>query len=200
MIQIKMNINNIGFIARVESYLKEQVTMLFNLIKNIELNEFRDNFNIQIGWNIFTLRKIEEGFIILAPDYNKNPTIDKTDDLTLALKIHMEQMQLLNKLNIEGEMISFQDKIVCSKGVLNLNDIYLERRDKCDERDSGWFIGAVNNTEESKELEAYYAYQILKIRPCILKVLTLPKEYIVVYDKDNLEAILNENDIDILKN
>lgn len=49
------------------------------------------------------------------------------------------------------------------------------------------------------ELEAYYAYQIIKIRPSIIQALTLPSGYMVVFNKDRLEAVLDYNDIDLLK-
>ena len=56
----------------------------------------------------------------------------------------------------------------------------------------------VDETEETDgELEAYYAYQLLKIRPSIIQVLALPYEYLVVFEKDKIKAILDDNDVDV---
>lgn len=199
MIKVTKNINGKLFNVSVESYLKEQAETLLEVISNIELRKLKDNFKVQIGWTIFTLQEVAEEYIILSPDYSKNPQSDRTDDITIALWIQLEQGTLLNKLKLTGELISFQDKIICSKGVLNLDNIYLDRNGSCVKGDSGWYIGPVDEANSNEELEAYYAYQILKIRPSIIQALALPRGYMAVFNKDNLEAILDEDDIDILK-
>ncbi|WP_297425750.1 hypothetical protein [Clostridium sp.] len=55
-------------------------------------------------------------------------------------------------------MISFRDKIICAKGVLEMDDIYLERSKDHEKGDSGWYIGPVNESIVNNELEAYYVY------------------------------------------
>lgn len=199
MIKVTKNINENLFIVTVESYLKEQAEELLNVISKIEFSKFKDKFTIQIGFTIFTLQKIDEGFIILSLDYSKNPLTNSTEDLTIALWIQLEQGTLLNKLNLTGELISFQDKIICSKGVLKLDNIYLERSGECEKGDSGWYTGPVDEVNANEELQAYYAYQIIKIRPSIIQALTLPSRYMAVFNKDRLEAVLDDNDIDVLK-
>ena len=198
MIRVTQNINGKLFIVTVESYLKEQAEGLLNIISKTEFNKFKDNFTIQIGFTIFILKEVEEGFIILSPDYSKNPLTNITEDLTTALCIQLEQVTFLKKLNLVGETISFQDKVICAKGVLEVDNIYLERSGECEKGDSGWYIGPVDESKENEELEAYYAYEIIRKRPSITKVLALPSKYMAVFNKDRLEAVLDENDIDIL--
>lgn len=113
--------------------------------------------------------------------------------------VQLEQGILLNKLNLDGEMISFQDKIICTKGVLELDNIYIERNKQHEKGDSGWYIGPVDESIANNELEAYYAYQLIKIRPSIIQTLALPSGYITIFNKDKVVAILDDNDIDILK-
>ena len=199
MIKVTKNINEKLFIVNVESYLKEQAEALLEIISKVELNKLNNNFKIQVGWTIFTLVEVNEGFIIVAPDYSKNPLTDNTDDLTVALWIQLEQGILLNKLKLTGELISFQDKIICTKDVLKLDNIYLERNVEHEKGDSGWYIGPVDESISHEELEAYYAYQIIKIRPSIIQTLALPSGYMAVFNKDKLEAVLDENDIDVLE-
>ena len=82
--------------------------------------------------------------------------------------------------------------------MLQLDEVYLQRARDCDKGDSGWYIDPVDETEETDgELEAYYAYQLLKIRPSIIQVLALPYEYLVVFEKDKIKAILDDNDVDV---
>lgn len=109
-------------------------------------------------------------------------------------QVLLEQKKLLSKLQLTGEAVSLNDKIVCSKGALALDEIYLERIGGCEKGDSGWFIGSTNEDDEVEEYEAYWVHQLLEIRPAIMKVLSLPSGYLVVFNKDELIAVLDEND------
>ena len=44
----------------------------------------------------------------------------------------------------------------------------------------------------------FYAYQLLNIRPSVLKALMLPYDYIVVIDGDDIIELLNEKDESII--
>jgi hypothetical protein len=57
----------------------------------------------------------------------------------------------------------------------------------------------VDESIATDELEAYYAYQLIKVRPSIIQTLALPSGYMAVLNKDRVVAILDNNDIDILK-
>ena len=56
---------------------------------------------------------------------------------------------------------------------------------------------SVLSKKQKNELEAFYAYQLLKIRPSIIQVLALPYEYLVVFEKDKIKAILDDKDVDV---
>ncbi|MEH7460197.1 hypothetical protein V7183_24235 [Bacillus sp. JJ1127] len=196
---MKTTIKNIGgkdIIAKAEEALNLEMNKLFYLLSIVE-NKIVDGFTVQIGWSIFILSKHENGYHVLAPDYTQNPFQDTTDDLTIALWVQLEQVHWLRQLNIEGVMTKFNDKIVIAKNVFQLDEIYLQRSSDCNENDSGWYIGPVNEADETGELEAISAYELLKIRPSIIQVLSLPYEYLVVFRKDSIKAILNENDINV---
>ncbi|URZ18607.1 immunity protein Imm33 domain-containing protein [Clostridium felsineum] len=199
MITIKRNINGKLFKVTVEEYLKEQAQAFLDVIANIESSKIKDKFKIQIGWSIFTIVEDSDGFNIVSPDYSKNLFHESTNDLTIPLWIQLEQGILLNKLRLDGEQISFQDKVVCTKEVLSMDSIYMERASEREKGDSGWYIGPVDESITNDKLEAYYAYQLLKIRPAIIKTLALPSGYMAVFEKDELKAVLNEKDIDLLK-
>lgn len=199
MINITKYIDNKLFIVKIESYLSEQAKSLLQLISRIEVEKLKNNSKIQIGWSIFTILEEYDGIHIVAPDYKKNPFKDMTEDLTIPLWVQLEQGQFLKKLNLYGEMISFQDKIIGEKGILELDNIYLERNKEHEKGDSGWYIGSVNESSSSEELEVYYAYQLLKIRPSLIQVLAIPSGHMAVFNKDKIEAILDENDIDIFE-
>jgi len=95
-------------------------------------------------------------------------------------------------------LLRFCDKIVAAKNVLELDNIYLERTKGCEKGDSGWYIGPVNDEHNAEEYEALYAYELLKLRPSLIRVLTLPFEYLVIFEKDELKAVVNERNVNIM--
>ena len=195
---IVKNIGGKNIIATAEEHLSPQIEKLLYLLTKVEDNKLVDGFSIQVVWSIFILSKREDGYHIIVSDYTKNPFKDTTEDLTIALWVQLEQVHCLRQLNIEGEMIKFNDKIVTAKNALQLDEVYLQRAKDCEKGDSGWYIGSVDETEETEgELEVFYAYQLLKIRPSIIQVLALPYEYLVVFEKDKIKAILGDNDVDV---
>lgn len=51
--------------------------------------------------------------------------------------------------------------------------------------------------DKTVELHALYAYQLLKIKPEIIQVLALPNDYMVVFEGNEIKAVLDENDVDV---
>jgi len=192
------NISGKVFVIQAENELEMQVENLFSIFETIETEKWVEGFSIQIGWSRFIVSIKGEEYHILSPDYSKNPFEDDTEDLTLALWVQLEQVHFLRKLNINnGETVRFSDKVVVAKNILEVDSIYLQRSSDCEQGDSGWYIGAVNEEDDTEELETFYAYQLLKIRPSLIQVLALPYEYMAVFEKDEVQAVLNENDEDV---
>jgi hypothetical protein len=138
--------------------------------------------------------------LIQTPDFLKNPLLDLTDDLTL--QIQLEQTNLLLQYKIDGESIRFDDKILVVKGALSEHSIVLQRSGDCDKGDSGWCIRCAEDEEEHddpSDYESIYAYQLLKLRKPVMKALSLPYEYIVVFEGEDLKAIINEDDENLIQ-
>ena len=199
MITITRNFIDKVIRVNAEKYMEEQAEELLNIIGKLDINKFTDNYKIQIGCIIYILKEKEGEFIVFSSDFSKNPVYDITDDLTIPLWIQLEQGILLNKVGVTGELVSCFDKIICSKGVLNLDDIYLERIKGYEKGDSGWFIGSLDENDKEEELEVFYIYDIIKLRPSIMQILSLPSGYMAVFNKENLVAVVDDDDNDILK-
>ncbi|UNL83208.1 immunity protein Imm33 domain-containing protein [Priestia koreensis] len=197
MKNFKKRIMDKTILVNAERELESQIELLFALLEHIGPHKFIHGFSIQVGWTVYYLHEREPGiFILTAPDYTKNPFEDITEDLTLSLWVQLEQTHFLKGINVDGLSIKFSDKIILSKGVLDLEKIYLQRIGDVEKGDSGWYIGSVEDTDATS-LYALHAYELLKIRPAILQVLALPNEFIVVFEGSEIKAVLNENDIDV---
>ena len=198
----EQDVNVISYSATAEVELQPQVLTLFQIIKEIPPQNIKDGFVIEAGFSLFTLFGTDNAYRIKVPDYTKDPFSDATDDLTVALWIQLEQSHLLRKYGIAGEPVRFDDKILIVKGALSEKNISLQRSGDCEKGDSGWCIRSIEDTDEHNDpsdYEAIYAYQLLKLCPAIIKVLPLPYEYIVVFEGEDIKAILNENDEDLIQ-
>lgn len=158
MKRFEKEINGKLIVVNAEKELRPQIESLFLILENIDEEKLTDDFSIQIGWSIFYLIKKNDEYILQSPDYSKNPFKDITQDLTLALWVQLEQSHFLRKLNIEGETTKFSDKVIAAKNVLQQENIYLQRTSDVEKGDSGWYIGPVNDADDTDELEAFYAY------------------------------------------
>ena len=188
-----------NIIVTAEKELEPQIESLFVILEQVDRNNLIHGFSIQVGWSVYYLHERETGnFILTSPDYSRNPFEDITEDLTLALWVQLEQGHFLRKINVDGLSIKFSDKIILCKGVLKLEKIYLQRNGNVEKGDSGWYIGPVEE-DNTTELYALYAYQLLKIKPEIIQVLALPNEYMVVFEGNKIKAVLNENNLDVFK-
>lgn len=186
-------------IMTAQKELEPQIEILFAKLEQVDRNKLIHGFSLQVGWSVYYLHERETGnFILTSPDYSRNPFEDTTKDLTLALWVQLDQGHFLRKLNVDGLSIKFSDKIILSKGILELEKIYLQRNGDVEVGDSGWYIGPVED-DNTIELYALYAYQLLKIKPEIIQVLALPNDYMVVFENNEIKAVLNENDVDVFK-
>ena len=194
-------INGVNFSAKAEEPLYPQLQTLFQLIESIPPHEIKNGYRLEAGFTTFTFVEKTGVYQIMAPDFQKNPLADVTDDLTLALWVQLEQIHLLHTYNIGGETTRFFDKIIVVKQALNESDISLQRFSNCSKGDSGWCIESVKNrgSNNANDYESYYAYQLLKLRPELIKVLALPCEYLVVFSGNNIKAILNEKNENLVK-
>jgi hypothetical protein len=152
---------------------------------------------IEMGWVILTIAETDGTLVLLGPDFERNPFFDTTDDLTVFLEVQGMQNDILRRLDIEGARASFQDKIVIAKGALDQDRVYLERTPDASKGDSGWYIGPVAVSEEQPQLDAVYVFELLKSRRSLLQVLPLPPGYLVVFNGDQIEAILNKDNVGV---
>ncbi|OPZ94495.1 MAG: hypothetical protein BWY74_00529 [Firmicutes bacterium ADurb.Bin419] len=72
---------------------------------------------------------------------------------------------------------------------------------KTREKDSGWYLGLVNDEDNSHAIEDYqciYVFQLLKYKPQLLQLLFLPVGYLVVINGDTIEEVIDKDDKRIL--
>lgn len=177
--------------------LSAQAEWLLSLIERMHSRGMAigDGVRFQLGWSILTFRKqIDETLVVCEPDFLRNPFEDELSSVDVTLKVQAKQNEFAEKIGATPVQISFQDKVVVAKGALDDSMLYMERSVPSPEKgDSGWYIGKREKGSAAPELEAIYAFQLLKIRPVLVDALTLPAGYIVFVDGGEIERILDPN-------
>lgn len=195
MKEITKTIHGKVFAAKAEEKLHFLLEPLFSAIENIPAEKLVNGFKIQAAFSVYTLEETENGFDILVPDY-KN-ALKLTDDLTGALLVQYEQVMLLRMCAAQGENIRYDDVVLVAKGALGKDDICMQRFS--DLGGSGWCINDIAFDEEGKaympdaeDYESLYAYQLILLRPELMKMLLLPYGYLVVFSGSDVADILND--------
>lgn len=198
MISRSRQIGSVRVVVRCAPEFERQATWLLGVIERLDRDEavVREGARVQLGWMMLYFRRWNEGLVVHVPDVSRNPFLDTTDDLSLAIRVLGEQNEIIRRLEVEGRTTSFQDKVVAARGALEQPNIYLERTANTPAGDSGWYVGALGEGGPPSDLEALYCYELLSRRPALMKVLALPPGYLVVFKGDQVDAVLDPSNVD----
>ena len=177
--------------------LRLQAKWLLDLVDTIVTERghkvLSNGYMIEFGWSMLQIGAAgSDNFDLLEPDYRDDPFRKWRKDISSTLIVQQQQNDFVLQVGAEPQSTSFQDKVVYCKSVFSQRRVYLERQGPRP-NDSGWFIGDGNQMKgeyAADELAACYAYELLKYRPEVVKVLQLPTGYLVIFDGSCVEAVL----------
>lgn len=195
MIKIKRPL----FSLHCDESLTEQGEWAADIVTNFKNQPpgIEDGVTIQLGWTLLKFIKIDGELILCEPDYYGNPFKDFKPDISTSLWALASQIDFVTGLDCQPYGFRFDEKVILKKGCLSEDKLYAHRQNPS-ENDSGWYIGPASNMKNSlppdaSELEAIYAFELLKTKPYILDALVLPINWIVVWDDNQVTHIFNEN-------
>jgi hypothetical protein len=119
----------------------------------------------------------------------------------LTLQVIALQSDLLSRAEAlqEGEAPRFDERLVLRAGALDQPRIYLERHPPKMPGDSGWFLSIaaegedprVHASPDAADYTALRIFELLRLRPALLGGLAFPPGWMLVYQGDEVEAIIN---------
>lgn len=157
----------------------------------------REGVHIEAGWSMLTLARGGEGYVVCEPDFSADPRTAIRPDVTCTLWVQAQQNDVVQRLNVIGVAAKYSDKVVCAKGCLAEKHVFLKRSEPS-RGDTGWYIGPVAEADGVREYDGLYVYQLLHIRPSLLRVLSLPPGYLAVFADDRIDAIVDPHDRKVL--
>jgi len=145
-------------------------------------------------------KQVDGALLVHEPNFFGNPFEEELVTLDNTFTVTSQQTGFAGRFQSIQCKLAFHEKIVLSKGALTQEKIYLERiQPSAENNDSGWYIGNQDcrkgnpEKEDPGELEAIYAFQLLKSRPGLIQILTLPAGYMVFIDGDKVTNIVNDS-------
>lgn len=158
-----------------------------------------DGVTVQVGWCVLRLRQAGNELSVTEPDFASNPFQEFRDDVTCSLTVMARQHRVVTRVGAVPVSVRFDDKVVLQRGCLAEPAVYAQRQAP-KPGDSGWFVGSragPDTTLGVDDLEALHVYELLTERPSLLDVLMLPEGYLVLFDGDRIEAVVDPDDHDV---
>jgi hypothetical protein len=173
-------------IATCDPALDLQAESVLHLFEEIEAmgSPILAGRSIPLGWSKLSVHARGDDFVLCEPRFDGDPFVEVSDDITQTLSVIVEQTAITQRLGVASQHTAFHDEVVVAVGALDLPRIYCERSE------TGWYIGPRDH-EGVLDCETLRVYQLLQLRPAVLSVLALPVGYLVAFDGDSIETVLD---------
>ncbi len=172
-----------------------------SVLKTFKQLQVQEGQKVEFGSTFLSIVKEEQELAIGEPDlFIDDPLSHWIDDITITLRLMLDQIAFLSMLKLEPCSCSLFQKMVVGKNALGHPNIYMHRQKPSDADDSGWFIGYSDNShdvidvDDSENYDSMYIFELFPIRPGLLEMICLPVGYVVVIKDNLLQAVLDESD------
>jgi hypothetical protein len=195
-------LNRSHFLLNCSDELTEQGEWLCALVERIgqKQSSLVDGAAFQVGWSVLKLVRTIEGLVLCEPDFDNDPFRNFRKDVSATLAVVSAQRDLVSKVGCSPVDIRFDDKVVMLKGCLESPGIYAERSDP-KKGDSGWYLGPTSERPAPtvNDLEAVWAFELLRKRPHLLSAMCLPANWMVVWNGTEIVGIADPNNQERLR-
>lgn len=179
------------FTAQAGAHLEEEVAILFQGLRDLEPSLLKNHFAFQVGISIFFLKELEEGdFLILSVNYDKNPLLNLTQDLTWALEMERDKRTFMETLALKEEDSRFDDRVMVARDAFSQGRFSVRRKEETYSAEEEWDILRLDGKNE--DFFALYVYQVLKEFPDLAKVMGLPFEYSALVEAGQVTEVWDD--------
>lgn len=152
-----------------------------------------DGARVPMGWCELAVVAEGDDLVLREPRFATDPFIEFADDISQTLAIVADQAAFAEQLGVARQPTAFDDVIAVAPGSLGVHRIFAERRA------SGWVVGTRDGTDEppADDWIHLHVFELLALRPALLRVLSLPLGYLVALEGDVIETVLDDHDATI---
>jgi hypothetical protein len=180
-------------IATCDPALHWQAESVLQLFEELEAtgNPIVAGRSIPLGWSQLSVRTRGDDLVLCEPRFEGDPFAELNDDITRTLAVLVEQAALAQHLGVASQPTAFHAELIVACGALTTARIYCERSE------TGWYIGPTEHAGGELDCETLPVYRLVQLRPALLAVLALPVGYLVAFDGDAIEAVLDASDTNL---
>jgi hypothetical protein len=175
-----------------------QVSSLFSVLERLHRQgpPLYPGISVRFGWSRLLLEGDNNTLTVCEPDFDGDPFSRVVPEIDRTLRVVSEQAGVCRLAGAVGADVSFDQTIVIGSGQITAPKIYLDRRQPEVADFSGWYLGSSEENAavpNDDPLEPIYLFELLKFRPAVLKVLTLPVNYMATFSGDDIELIFDSS-------
>lgn len=196
-VRFERRIGNYVVVARCGKDLSAPAEALLSKLEQLHGQgpALRPGTSVQFGWSRLVLEAVDSNLVVCEPDFDGDPFHHSAPEVDRTLRVVSAQAGVCRLVDAVGPDVSFDQTMIVAKGHLATSRIYMDRRAAEVEGFSGWFLGPFDEEAEpiqdQDQLESFYLYELLKLRPAVLSVLNLPTDYVVVFDGAEIEIMFD---------
>jgi len=157
---------------------------------------------MRFGWTILHLIEEDQRLLVAEPDFASWPQENWSRTIDTSLEVLGAQVRLLRHLDVDGEDVFFDQFVIAAPGALSQPKIFLRRESSISAEDSGWLLGSVEDPEAlagEADLERIAIASLVRRRPAVLQVLTLPPGFIAVFAGTVIEQVFDAAGRELLR-
>lgn len=176
--------------------LHQQASWLAGILRNIASERgaifFQPGRTIQLGWSRLTLVREGGELQVHEPDFDTDPFTHTRNRLTVTLTVLAQQNDWLHRLQVDPVAFHYSDKFYVSHGTREVSNVFLQRMPAGEtETNPPWAMKLLADPKRESDWEWVFVFSLLRFRPWYLPFLALPVGFLVVFQDDEVDAVID---------
>jgi hypothetical protein len=183
-------------LVRAAPHLRGEVERVFAVLEAMaaESFEIEDGGLLPIGWTTLRFSVHGDRISLQEPDYDGDPETQWRADISVSLATLARQRAVLDRIDIPGEAINFDQHVLLVRGVLDDDKLFMMRVPSPGGRTTGWRVIPSAGMAEDDEVDSVPVYAIMRERPILIDAMLLPAGFMVVVEGDRITQLIDPQD------
>lgn len=161
-----------------------------------------DGIRIGFGWMPITLHGKGRELVLCEPDFEGDPGEDLREDVSATLQVSVMHALVAELAGASPMEARCWQTVLVARGALGQEYVVMHRNEEPTDDHSGWYVGPLDPREidrvaASEDYELLPGYEILSLRPHLVKAMCLPVKYMAYFRGDRITRITDPEDNEV---
>ncbi|MBI4616012.1 MAG: tetratricopeptide repeat protein [Planctomycetes bacterium] len=162
----------------------------------------QDGLRIGFGWMPITLRGQGPELALCEPDFEGDPRVDLCEDVSATLQVSVMHALVAELAGVSPIEARCWQTVLVARGAIEQEFVVMHRNEEPTDEHSGWYVGPLDPREidrvaANKDYELLPGFEILKLRPHLVKAMCLPVQYMAYFRGDRITRITDAEDNEV---